>query len=182
MLELAPGTGRTIIPIAKARIDITGMDISRRMLGLCRSKLKKETEETQSRVTLLEGDMRNFNLMKTFPLVSIPYASFTYLTEVDDQLACLRTVCRHLEPGGIFFMTVFNESVEALADRSVFKEFDITPQFVMPDGRQVYRRFRYVERDCTRQVEVKDSNGNTVALAQALAYHRGEKKMEESDG
>ena len=54
-------------------------------------------------------------------------------------------------------MTVFNESVEALADNSVFNEFDITPEFTMPDGRRVYRRFRYVERDLTRQVEVKDS-------------------------
>jgi acyl-CoA thioesterase len=32
------------------------------------------------------------------------------------------------------------------------------------------------------QVEVKDSNGNSVALAQALAYHRGKKRMDESDG
>jgi ubiquinone/menaquinone biosynthesis C-methylase UbiE len=157
VLELAMGTGRTIIPIARARIDITGMDISSRMLDLCRSKLVKETKETQSRVTLIEGDMRNFNLMKTFPLVTIPYASFTYLTEVEDQLACLKTVYRHLEPEGKFFMTVFNETVEALADKSVFKEFDITPEFTMPDGRKVYRRFRYVERDYTRQVEVKDS-------------------------
>ncbi|HEB31506.1 MAG TPA: class I SAM-dependent methyltransferase [Spirochaetes bacterium] len=157
VLELASGTGRTLIPIAKAGIDITGMDISSRMLGLCRSKIEKESKNTQSRITLVEGDMKDFDLGKTFPLVTIPYASFTYLTGVDDQLSCLEKVCRHLEPGGSFFMTLFNESVEALADNSVFNEFDITPEFTMPDGRRVYRRFRYVERDYTRQVEVKES-------------------------
>jgi ubiquinone/menaquinone biosynthesis C-methylase UbiE len=157
VLELAIGTGRTVIPIARAGIDITGVDLSSSMLDLCRVKLEKETIETQARVTLIKDDMRSFDLKKTFPLVTIPYASFTYLTEVDDQLACLESVYRHLKPGGIFFMTVFNESVEALADDSVFEEFDITPEFIMPDGRKVYRRFRYVERDYTRQVEVKDS-------------------------
>jgi SAM-dependent methyltransferase len=157
VLELAAGTGRTLIPIARAGIDITGMDISNRMLELCRSRIEIESIIIQSKITLLEGDMRDFDLGRTFPLVTIPYASFTYLTGVEDQLSCLEKVRRHLEPGGSFFMSVFNESVEALADNSVFNEFDITPEFTMPDGRRVYRRFRYVERDYTRQVEVKDS-------------------------
>lgn len=157
VLELAAGTGRTIIPLAKAGIEIIGLDISSRMLNLCRKQIEKETEEVRSRITLLERDMRDFNINRTFPLVTIPYSSFTYLTEAEDQLSCLDSVNRHLEPGGTFFMTVFNESVQALADTGAFKEFDITPEFTMPDGRKVYRRFCYVERDYTRQVEVKDS-------------------------
>ncbi len=157
VLELACGTGRTIIPIAQADIEIAGMDISPRMLYLCRKKIDREKKAVQSRITLINGDMRDFNLNKTFSMVTIPYSSFTYLTEVEDQLACLESVNRHLEHGGTFFMTVFNESVQALADISVFNEFDITPAFTMPDGRRVYRRFRYVERDHTRQAEVKDS-------------------------
>ena len=157
VLELATGTGRTIIPVARAGIEVTGLDISPRMLDLCRKRLEKETEKVRSRVGLIEEDMRGFKINRTFHLVTIPYSSFTYLTEVEDQLACLESVNRHLKPGGTFFMTVFNESVQALADTSVFNEFDITPEFTMPDGRKVYRRFRYVERDYNRQVEVKDS-------------------------
>ena len=157
VLELAAGTGRTVIPLAREGITVTGMDLSPQMLRLAGKKIEGEAAETRSRITLVRGDMRDFNLDRTYPLVTIPYSSFTYLTEIEDQLACLSSVNRHLDPGGIFYMTVFNESVDALADRTVFEEFDITQEFTMDDGRRVRRTFRYVERDYTRQVEVKDS-------------------------
>jgi ubiquinone/menaquinone biosynthesis C-methylase UbiE len=157
ILELACGTSRTLIPLAEAGIEVTALDIADKMLEICRTKLEVKNGTVRSRIELLKADMRSFQLNRCYPLVTIPYSSFTYLTEVEDQLSCLKTVYRHLEKGGTFFMSVFNESIEALADKSVFTEFNITPEFTMPDGRKVIRRFRYVNRDFTRQVETKDS-------------------------
>ena len=41
ILELGCGTGRISIPIAKAGIEVVGIDISKPMLDLARSKAKK---------------------------------------------------------------------------------------------------------------------------------------------
>ena len=157
VLELGSGTGRIMIPIARAGIKITGIDLSDRMISILRKKLKAEPEGTVSKVEILKNDIRGFDLGKSYPLVIVPFSTFQYLLEVPDQLSCLESCVKHLDDGGIFVLSVFNESISRLSDNSLYKEFDITPEFEMPDGRRVFRRFRYVERDYTRQVEIKES-------------------------
>ena len=39
VLEVGCGTGRVLIPTARARMDIVGLDLSARMLSICREKL-----------------------------------------------------------------------------------------------------------------------------------------------
>jgi ubiquinone/menaquinone biosynthesis C-methylase UbiE len=43
VLECCSGTGRLAIPIARAGFDITGLDLSDKMLRVCRSKLLRES-------------------------------------------------------------------------------------------------------------------------------------------
>ena len=52
VLELGCGTGRVLIPTARAGFEITGLDLSGRMLEVCRGHLSQETEEVCSRVSL----------------------------------------------------------------------------------------------------------------------------------
>src|SRR5213592_1966285 len=61
VLEVGCGTGRVLIPTARAGIDITGLDLSSRMLDACRRRLLEEPEAIRSRVRLIPGDMRNFD-------------------------------------------------------------------------------------------------------------------------
>src|SRR5262245_21993932 len=60
ILEIGCGTGRVLIPIARAGVEITGVDLSPHMLRICRDRLDHEPEVVQSRVTLVQGDMRSF--------------------------------------------------------------------------------------------------------------------------
>src|SRR5512141_593405 len=79
VLELGSGTGRVLIPTAKAGIEITGLDLSPHMLEVCRKKLQAEAEDVRSRVQLVEGDMRAFELPGRFRLVTMPFRPFQHL-------------------------------------------------------------------------------------------------------
>src|SRR5512137_1095520 len=57
ILELGCGTGRVLLELAKAGHRITGLDLSQRMLARCREKLAALPSESQSRVSLVHGDM-----------------------------------------------------------------------------------------------------------------------------
>lgn len=152
VLELGSGTGRVLLPMARAGCVITGLDATAAMLGVCRHKLAAETAEVQARVTLVEGDMCRFDLGRTFALVTVPFRGFQHLLTVEDQLACLEAVRRHLRLEGRFVLDVFNPSLAKLADDRYLSEWGEEPEFTMPDGRQVVRRARVARRDHARQV------------------------------
>ena len=88
VLELGCGTGRVLIPTARSGVEITGLDLSPDMLKVCRKKLEAEPEEVRARVRLVEADMRQFELSRTFRLVTLPFRPFQHLTTVEAQLAC----------------------------------------------------------------------------------------------
>jgi SAM-dependent methyltransferase len=151
VLELGCGTGRVLIPIARAGIDIVGLDSSPSMLAICRGHLEQEPPAVRARIELVQGDMRSFDLGRTFGLVTIPFRPFQHLVTVEDQLACLGSIRRHLRPGGALILDLFNPSIDALA-QPVGVESPPDSEFSVPDDRRVTRRFRIVSRDRTNQV------------------------------
>jgi SAM-dependent methyltransferase len=153
VLEIGCGTGRVLIPTARAGSEIVGLDLSPSMLAVCRSNLAQEPAETQVRVRLVEGDMRDFNLDRQFALATLPLRPFQHLTSVEDQIACLTTIHRHLAPGGRLVLDLFNPSIPFLADPARLDEFGDEPEIIMPDGRRVLRRARITGRDYFDQVQ-----------------------------
>lgn len=153
ILELGCGTGRVLIPTARAGIEIVGLDLHAAMLAICREKLSRESPEVRARVQLVEADMRQFDLGREFVLVTIPFRAFQHLLTVDDQLACLARVRRHLRAGGTFILDLFNPHLPRLVDDRYLSEVAEEPEFTMPDGRQVERRSRIVSRDLARQIQ-----------------------------
>jgi SAM-dependent methyltransferase len=101
-LELGVGTARVAIALAKAGITVVGIDDSVYMLKVAKSKLAKESELIRSRVILERGDMRNFNLKRSFPFIYIPASTFDHNISVQDQNSALASIHKHLETGGIF--------------------------------------------------------------------------------
>jgi SAM-dependent methyltransferase len=153
VLELGAGTGRVLIPTARAGIPITGLDMSVRMLGVCQKKLAAELPETQAKVTLIEGDMRSFELPGAFRLVTMPFRPFQHLLTVEDQLACLHCIHRHLAEAGRVVVDVFNPMLEALVKDNLGQELEPEPEFTMPDGRRVIRKHKIAARNFFDQVQ-----------------------------
>ena len=171
-LELGCGTGRILIPAARAGVEITGLDASSHMLAACREKLAQEPEEVQARVRLARADMRRFELRRRFELVMVPFRPFQHLLRVEDQLACLASIRRHLVEGGTLILDIFNPSLPRLAAQADLGEMvEEEPEFTMPDGRLVRRYHRLVSRDLFNQVlqleliyEVRHPEGKTERL------------------
>ena len=100
ILELGCGTGRVLLPLARAGHEITGLDLSSGMLERCRAKLAAEPPAVRDRVRLVEADMTSFELGRGFAAVICPFAGFQQLRTVEQQLACLGRCLHHLLPHG----------------------------------------------------------------------------------
>jgi len=152
VVELGCGTGRVLIPIARAGIEIVGVDASANMLRICRDRLAHEPDAVQSRVRLVEADMRSFGTGQRFTLATIPFRPFQHLLTVEDQLACLATIHRQLVDGGRLILDLFNPSLDGLVYGPVGEEQGDEAEFSMPDGRRVVRRHKTVSTNRFTQV------------------------------
>lgn len=153
VLEIGCGTGRILIPTARAGVEIVGIDLSENMLAICRQRLAEESDFVRARAHLAQADMRAFDLGQTFSLVTIPFRPFQHLMTVEDQLACLAAIRRHMTAGSRLIVDVFNPSLDALARTTGpdAEEEGDEPEFVMPDGRRVLRRYRITAQDRVNQ-------------------------------
>lgn len=153
VLEVGCGTGRVLIPTARAGHRIVGMDLSDQMLDVCRRKIRAEAGEVQDRTELVRGDMREFDLGQRFALVTIPFRPFQHLITPEDQVSCLTCIHRHLEPGGRLVLDLFNPSMPMLTDESKTREWANEPDMTLPDGALLQRRIRIAGRDYFRQIQ-----------------------------
>jgi SAM-dependent methyltransferase len=111
VLELACGTGRVSVPLARAGMRVTGLDNSEGMLGYARARLQNEKPDVQNRCRFVAGDMRDLDAAlgnEQFDFVFCAVNSFQHLLEQADQLACLQSVRKHLAPVGIFVLDCYN--------------------------------------------------------------------------
>jgi SAM-dependent methyltransferase len=141
VLEVGCGTGRILLPIARAGCTITGLDGSRNMLARCHAKLAAEPPVVQGRVTLQQRDMHDFDLGAKYALIIAPFRVVQHLTTPDDQLRFLAAVGRHLAPSGRFIFDVFLPRFDLLTSVDGVERED-TPEQRLPDGRTFRRTYR----------------------------------------
>lgn len=153
VLEVACGTGRVLLPCARAGAAVVGLDLSPGMLAVCRQRLAAEPPAVRARVELHEADMRAFDLGRSFALVTTPFRGFQHLLTVEDQQRALGAIRRHLADDGRFVLDLFNPSMPFLGDERWLVNPLVEPAFTMPDGRSVVRSFRIVERNRFQQVQ-----------------------------
>jgi SAM-dependent methyltransferase len=115
--ELACGTGRVLLPIARAGFEVTGIDVSQAMLDKLQAKLEKEPREVQARVALKCADMRDYRFSQKFKFIFCAFNSFLHLMTTDDQLACLANVREYLADDGRLVLNVFAPDHRRLTGR-----------------------------------------------------------------
>jgi SAM-dependent methyltransferase len=114
MVELACGTGRISVPIAKAGISLIGVDASRGMLEIAREY--GEAEGVGDLLDLRLGDMREPPVAERVPLVLIPFRSLLHMTTEADRLRALSAARELLTEGGRLVFDVFAPSSEDVED------------------------------------------------------------------
>lgn len=133
VLELGCGTGRKLIPIAAQGRTCVGLDLSEEMLDEARRKAAARQVDVEWR----QGDMREFDLGRTFDLVFIAANSLLHLHDAESLVSCLRSVRRHLAPGGRLVFDIFNPSPRILAEADGVRRTRESLSFVDPERGEV---------------------------------------------
>jgi SAM-dependent methyltransferase len=115
ILEIGCGSGRLLFPLAQAGHSLTGLDLSEVALRKARTKL--EAGGLTEQVTLVQADMRHFDLPdQTFELAIMALNTFMHCHTTADQLATLQAIHRHLNPGGQLAIDLFYPDPIMLAE------------------------------------------------------------------
>ena len=173
ILELACGSGRVLIPLAREGHEIVGVDLSAQMLARCRAKLADEPDDVRARVRLVQADMTSFDLGRRFALVTSPFRGFQHLTSVRQQLACLGRCHAHLSPGGRLVLDLFNPDPSLLYEHPGSGGEDIAETVAWTGGRTIrwwgrvtgFHRARQFNQ-CEMTYEVTEANGTTRRLTE----------------
>jgi SAM-dependent methyltransferase len=116
VLELACGTGRVALPLAKAGLQVTGVDRSEAMLTIARRKLAALPASVRERLNLVNQDMSALNLDRDFGLILVPFRSFQSLLTIDLQRRSLEAIRPHMTPTGRLILHLFDPRLDWLID------------------------------------------------------------------
>jgi SAM-dependent methyltransferase len=145
ILELACGTGRALLPLARAGYQVTGVDISAAMLEVAQRKIAEEG--FGSRITLVHQDLRTLALEQRFAMAFVAVNSFMHLLTLQDQLAALERFRQHLCPGGLLLLDLFNPDPDRLLEEGSGQVF---LDKIMFDPDTGHRLMKF----CTRTVDM----------------------------
>jgi SAM-dependent methyltransferase len=96
VLEMACGTGRLLLPVRKAGVDIDGFDSSPAMIARLKDRARAAGLEARAEV----ADMRAFAMGRRYARIFCGFNGFAHCETIEDQLATLRRALDHLAPGG----------------------------------------------------------------------------------
>jgi SAM-dependent methyltransferase len=101
VLELAIGTGRVALPLARRGVDLCGVDASERMVAALRAKPGGD------RIPVTMGNFADVPVDGPFSLIYLVFTTLFALPSQAEQIRCLRQVAARLGPGGSFVMDAF---------------------------------------------------------------------------
>jgi SAM-dependent methyltransferase len=138
VLELGCGTGRVTLALVPYCQYIQGIDISPAMISICGEKFLK-ANVPQTKVQVIEGDISDFDLNKSFDLIIAPFRVLQNLEtdhEVDGLFSCIR---KHLAPNGTCILNVFRPFREPEEMRKLWatSEENISWEIPVEGGRLV---------------------------------------------
>lgn len=93
LLDVACGTGQHLAAFHDVVEDVAGLDHAPRMVALARERLPDD-------VPLRHGDMRRFDLGRSFDLVTCLFSSIGHVRDEADLDAAIASMARHVAPGG----------------------------------------------------------------------------------
>ena len=149
VLEHGIGNGRIAIPMARAGVEVTGIDHTQEMLDHLRALLEREPPAVKKRISLRRGDIRKARLGKRFPLVICPFNAALHLYTRADVEQWLARVREHLEPRGELVFDISMPVPEDLA-RDPNVPYRIPPFEHPTAGRVGYRE--HFDYDRVRQI------------------------------
>ena len=106
VLELCCGSGRVTRKLLRAGFHVTGIDMSESMLERARQGVSRLPKRFRDNAEFLQGDMKDFDLGKRFPMIIMAFNSFEHLYSREEIESCLASIKKHLEPDGLLAFDV----------------------------------------------------------------------------
>jgi SAM-dependent methyltransferase len=119
-LELGIGTGRIALPLAQRGVPVHGIELSKAMVARLRAKPGGED------IGMTIGDFATTTVDGTFSVAYLVFNTILNLTTQSAQVACLRNVAAHLEPGGCFVIEVGVPGLQGLPPGETLRAFHVS--------------------------------------------------------
>jgi SAM-dependent methyltransferase len=119
ILDLGCGTGRVSAHLARRGHEVTGIDIDPALVGALNAR-------AVPLVSAVVADARDFSLAGAFGLILAPMQLMQLFADSGERAGCMRSVARHLTPGGLFAASIVEHVPE---------EADPVP--VLPDAVEI---------------------------------------------
>lgn len=100
ILEGMVGTGRLLIPLLEAGLNVEGIDTSPDMLATC----KRNCATRGLNPVLYQGSIENLDVLGKFNAIVVSFGSFMLLGNRTAAIAALQAFARHLESNGRIFI------------------------------------------------------------------------------
>ncbi|MCC9624254.1 class I SAM-dependent methyltransferase [Thalassospira sp. MA62] len=100
ILDIGSGTGRHAHILAQKGLTIQGLDLSDKMVSLAIERSKGLP--TEANVQFKQGDVRDFDLARTYDASAALFHVMSYLTATSDINAALQKIRNHLPTGAPF--------------------------------------------------------------------------------
>lgn len=171
ILELGCGTGRVLLHLARRGHSVTGIDNSPEMLARLESKGVQLNAPTRARldVSIVRADMKDFTTEQRFRLALMPFNTFMHLLTLEDQIAALTCIRRHLQPGAALALDMSNPGAAYAAPAG---EQGLTLERTFMDGERMVQQFSSVAIDRAAQLAritwLYDSVGPDGAVQRAI--------------
>ncbi|WP_158883413.1 class I SAM-dependent methyltransferase [Amycolatopsis anabasis] len=138
LLDVGCGTGEHL-KYLREDFEVAGVDLAEPMVEIARRKLGD--------VPVHQGDMRTFDLGRTFDVVCSVYSPVGYLRSADDLCTAVLRMAAHLSPGGVLI-------VEPWILRENWNGGDLATATFEVNGRRVVRMGKWKTRDDQSYVEM----------------------------
>ena len=103
ILEPMCGSGRFLIPMLQAGLDIEGFDASSHMLDALK---QKHASISTSKPPIWQQFIEDFTNDKLYNLIFIPFGSWGLITDLENSKKSLEIMHSHLAPGGKFIIEI----------------------------------------------------------------------------
>ncbi len=140
VLDVGCGLGQNLIALAKKNALGFGLDISPSMLSAANNLISRE--ELNNKITLEQGDMRDFSAFPEIDFdIILSIYSMEYLSGVQELRSVLHCLFNRLKPNGVLIMCFSHPS-------QCHRYIEIINKSV-PQGTGKYRTYNYSFKDAT---------------------------------